>query len=309
MAGPAGPALFLCCESDRVRCGASRYRTEDIAPLQSRRPGEPNELGNACSQGEWPRMIFSGFRRNGSAKNSISQRHDRHMEAGAYSLPVRVVDNPRATRLTLRIVPGGQALRLTTPPHVSDLQIDAFLDRNRKWVETRIARLPETVSLKDGVTISFLGVGHEIVFVEKLRGVVEPVLVSGNPVLRIPGEGASRGRKLLAFMKKEARTRLDKAVARHAAAANVRPRAIRITDTASRWGSCSTTRTLSFSWRIVMAPPEVLDYLAAHEVAHLREMNHGSAFWDLVRTLCPNMEQHKAWLRQNGPSLHAVSLP
>lgn len=254
-------------------------------------------------------MIFTGFRRNGSKRNQMSQRHDRQMDAGVYSLPVRVVDNPRATRLTLRIVPGGQALRLTTPPHVSDSQIDAFLDRNRTWVETRIARLPETVELRDGVTISFLGVGHEIVFVDKLRGVVEPVQINGNPVLRIPGEGPSRGRKLLAFMKKEARDRLDKAVNRHATAIGVRPRAIRITDTASRWGSCSTTRTLSFSWRIVMAPPEVLDYLAAHEVAHLQEMNHGNAFWELVQMLCPDMEQHKAWLRQNGPVLHAVSLP
>ncbi|MGI9401156.1 MAG: M48 family metallopeptidase [Rhizobiaceae bacterium] len=231
------------------------------------------------------------------------------MEAGAYSLPVRVVENPRATRLTLRIVPGGQALRLTTPPHVSDEQVDDFLERNRNWVETRISRLPETVSLKDGVTINFLGVGHEIVFTDRLRGVVEPAVVDGVPVLRLPGEGASRSRKLLAFMKKEARTRLDLAVNRHAATLGVRPRSIRITDTASRWGSCSTTRTLSFSWRIVMAPPEVLDYLAAHEVAHLREMNHGTAFWDLVRGLCPEMEKHKAWLRKNGPSLHAVSLP
>lgn len=254
-------------------------------------------------------MIFAGLRRNRSQKNRMSARHERQIHAGTHNLPVRVVENPRATRLTLRIVPGGQALRLTTPPHVSDAQIDAFLERNRNWVETRIARLPETVSLKEGAIINFLGVGHEIIFVDKIRGVVEATTANGKPVLKIPGEGASRGRKLLTFMKKQARANLDKAVNQHAATVGVRPRAIRITDTASRWGSCSTTRTLSFSWRIIMAPPEVLDYLAAHEVAHLQEMNHGTAFWDLVRKLCPEMERHKAWLRKNGAALHAVSLP
>lgn len=258
-------------------------------------------------------MIFSRFgqksRANGPARNSCHGGGDRLLEAGAIRLPVKIVENSRATRLTLRIVPGGKSLRLTVPPHVSDIQIDAFLDRNRGWVETRIAKLPDTVTLSNGAVIRFLGVEHRVEFVDGLRGVVEPVLVNGDPVLRIPGEGPARARKLLAFMKKEARNRLDEAVSRHAAAIDVRPRAIRITDTASRWGSCSSTRTLSFSWRIVMAPPEVLDYLAAHEVAHLREMNHGRDFWELVRSICPQMDRHKAWLRTHGATLHAVMLP
>jgi len=92
-----------------------------------------------------------------------------------------------------------------------------------------------------------------------------------------------------------------------AEALNVRPKIVRITDTTSRWGSCSTTRTLSFSWRIIMAPPVVLRYLAAHEVAHLREMNHSPDFWNLVREICPDMDKHKAWLRTNGNRLHAIS--
>jgi predicted metal-dependent hydrolase len=258
-------------------------------------------------------MIFSGFgqknRANRLARNIRHPRGDRLLEAGAIRLPVKIVENSRATRLTLRIVPGGKSVRLTIPPHVSDIQVDAFLDRNRGWVEARIAKLPDSVTLSNGALIRFLGVEHRLEFVDRLRGVVEPVLVNGYPVLRVPGDGPARARKLLAFMKKEARNRLDKAVSRHAAAINVRPRAIRITDTTSRWGSCSSTRTLSFSWRIVMAPPEVLDYLAAHEVAHLREMNHSRAFWELVRSLCPQMDRHKAWLRTHGATLHSVTLP
>ncbi len=77
-------------------------------------------------------------------------------------------------------------------------------------------------------------------------------------------------------------------------------------DTRSRWGSCSYEGNLSFSWRIVMAPPLVIDYLAAHEVAHLKEMNHGPDFWALCRKLCPQMDEAKGWLKRHGSMLHAI---
>ena len=77
-------------------------------------------------------------------------------------------------------------------------------------------------------------------------------------------------------------------------------------DTRSRWGSCSWNGNLSFSWRIVMAPPLVIDYLAAHEVAHLQEMNHGPKFWALCKQLCPRMEEARTWLKQHGSQLHAI---
>lgn len=230
------------------------------------------------------------------------------MIAGGALLPVAVIENARSTRLTLRIVPGGQSLRLTVPPHVSETQIDDFLDRNRNWVSARIARLPAPLETENGALVPFLGIDHRIVHVNRLRGLVEPATENAMPVLRVPGAPEAKTRRLLGFFKQEARSRLDEAVACHASALGVRPKSIRIADTTSRWGSCSTTRTLSFSWRIVMAPAEVLDYLAAHEVAHLREMNHSPAFWDLVRELCPQMEAHKTWLRRNGNRLHAVKL-
>lgn len=217
-------------------------------------------------------------------------------------------EHDRATRLTLRIVPGGKALRVTTPPHVRDSEIDEFVTRNRSWVATRLARLPATVTPAADSTVSYLGIPHRIELTGKLRGIVEAHENDGAAILRVPGNPDQTGRKLHAFFRQQARDRLNEAVARHAAALGVRPRSIRITDSRSRWGSCSTTRTLSFSWRIVLAPPEVLDYLAAHEVAHLREMNHSKAFWDLVRRICPQMDRHKQWLRRHGASLHALDL-
>jgi hypothetical protein len=233
-------------------------------------------------------------------------RRERLIEAGGRTLPVAVVENSRATRLTLRIVPGGKALRVTIPPHVSDNQVDHFIARNRNWVAVRLDKLPEPVTASVGAIIPFLGVGHRIVPVNRLRGVVEAGQHLGKPALLVPGEREHAGRKVTAFLKREARKRLDHAVARYCAVLGVRARALRITDTTSRWGSCSTTRTLSFSWRIVMAPPEVLEYLAAHEVAHLKEMNHSPAFWAIVKKLCPAMERHKAWLKRHGSLLHAI---
>ena len=97
-------------------------------------------------------------------------------------------------------------------------------------------------------------------------------------------------------------------MARHSATLGVKAKSITMRDTTSRWGSCSSSGALNFSWRIIMAPPEVLDYLAAHEVAHLREMNHSDRFWALVAETCPNFEAHKAWLRTHGTGLHAVTV-
>ncbi|HHL21369.1 MAG TPA: M48 family peptidase, partial [Aliiroseovarius sp.] len=111
--------------------------------------------------------------------------------------------------------------------------------------------------------------------------------------------------RVAALFKQEARARLSAATARHGAALGRAPAALTLRDTRSRWGSCSAEGRLMFSWRLVMAPPEVLDYVAAHEVAHLAEMNHSRAFWDQVERLMPGYQPHRLWLRKNGALLHA----
>jgi predicted metal-dependent hydrolase len=107
-------------------------------------------------------------------------------------------------------------------------------------------------------------------------------------------------------LKKQARCDLVQAVERHAPNIGVKAKSITLRDTTSRWGSCSSSGALSFSWRIILAPPEVLDYLAAHEVAHLREMNHSPRFWKLVEENCSHFKSSRAWLKNHGSSLHAV---
>ncbi|MBO0903928.1 M48 family metallopeptidase [Jiella sp. MQZ13P-4] len=126
--------------------------------------------------------------------------------------------------------------------------------------------------------------------------------------LLVGGEDRHFTRRVLDFFCREAGRDLSERVKCHAAAVGLEPRAITIKDTTSRWGSCTHDRRLAFSWRIVMAPPFVLDYLAAHEVAHFVEMNHGPQFWALCERLCPDTQAGKAWLKQHGSGLHAIGV-
>jgi len=128
-----------------------------------------------------------------------------------------------------------------------------------------------------------------------------------GPVIRVFGDPKFVPRKVTDFLKRQAKQDLNRAVNHYSAALNVKAKSITLRDTTSRWGSCSSSGALNFSWRIVLAPPEVLNYLAAHEVAHLREMNHSDRFWRLVEEVCPDMEIQKSWLRNHGAQLHAVA--
>lgn len=252
-------------------------------------------------------MAFGLFD-SGSKKTASVRNRDRLIEVDGECLPVRVVEHPSSKRITLRLLPGGEGVKITLPSYVKDWELDDFIARNINWIAARRARLPKPVKLDEGGEVYFQGVAHKIVHLDKMRGVVECKTINNEPCILVPGEPRFIRRKLLDFFKKQARNELEKVVQMHCASLGVRAKQIRITDTTSRWGSCSSTRTLSFSWRIIMAPPEVLDYLAAHEVAHLREMNHSDRFWALVRSICPEMEFHKTWLKKNGAKLHAVSL-
>ena len=111
------------------------------------------------------------------------------------------------------------------------------------------------------------------------------------------------------FLKREAKRDLEAASRRAAAALGVTVKRVSVRDQSSRWGSCSTTGVLSYSWRLILAPPFVLDYLAAHEVAHLVEMNHSRAFWRVVERICPDVARAKAWLDAHGAELHRYGLP
>lgn len=230
----------------------------------------------------------------------------RTLDVGSRSMPLTIRENRRATRITLRIEPGGKALNLTVPTGLRKGEIDDFLTRHQGWLLTRLARFSTDNPVRPGGRIAVRGIPHRIEHSGSLRGVTEAVVIDGQAVLKVSGLEDHLGRRLAAFLKKEARRDIEALVARHAATIGKPVKSISMKDTRSRWGSCSWEGNLSFSWRIVMAPPVVIDYLAAHEVAHLREMNHGPKFWALCLELCPRMEEARKWLKQHGSQLHAI---
>jgi len=125
----------------------------------------------------------------------------------------------------------------------------------------------------------------------------------------VAGHAPHIDRRIGDFLRREAKRDLEAASLRHAGALGVAIRRLTVRDQSSRWGSCSTTGMLSFSWRLILAPSPVLNYLAAHEVAHLVEMNHSARFWRVVERLCPDHGHAKAWLDAHGSDLHRYGLP
>ena len=240
------------------------------------------------------------------SRNTPSHPRGRDISVAGRRLLLTIREHPRATRMTLRIEPGGGALRLSVPTGMSDREIDRFLHRHHGWLSTRLNSLPKLSRVEEGGTIPIRGVPHRIERTGKLRGVSETGSRDGEAVLYLGGAPEHLGRRVVDYLKKQARTDLGGAVSRHTTTLGGKATAIQVKDTKSRWGSCSSNGRLSFSWRIVMAPDHVLDYLAAHEVAHLQEMNHGPRFWALCLRLCPGTDEARAWLKKNGSDLHAI---
>ena len=251
--------------------------------------------------------MFSLLKKPVRTRRKLLAPEKRTLQIGSRSMPLTIREHPRSTRITLRIEPGAKALSLTVPIGLRKHEINDFLDRHQGWLLTKLAHFPQaTVSLGAGSFVMLRGVPHQVEHTGSLRGVTEVGLTEGRAVLTISGLPEHSGRRIAAFLKKEARKDLEAAVHLHALGVRKPVKSITMKDTRSRWGSCSWDGNLSFSWRIVMAPPFVIDYLAAHEVAHLDQMNHGPEFWSLCRHLCPRTDEAKAWLKRHGSQLHAV---
>lgn len=220
--------------------------------------------------------------------------------------PVEVRRHPAARRLTLRVSRTRRAVIVTLPVQCGLDEAGSFLNRNIDWVRARLDSLPPPVPFRHGVYFPLRGIAHRTIFADNgtRTRLVHRLTTSSHPELIVPGAGETAARRLQRWLADEARRDLEARVSLHASAVGRRPTRINVRDQSSRWGSCSTTGALSFSWRLVLAPPAVLDYVAAHEVAHLVEMNHGPRFWALVAKLCPNLDDSKRWLQLYGMDLH-----
>ncbi|MEN8896256.1 MAG: SprT family zinc-dependent metalloprotease [Yoonia sp.] len=206
----------------------------------------------------------------------------------------------RARKLSLRVSRLDGKVTLTIPQRSPLREGIDFLESREIWLRTHLIRLAPEAVVHAGGVVPYRGDDLPV----EVGSVKRTALRDG--VLYVPDE-ATAGLRAKAFLKLCARDVLAEASDRYAAMVGRSYSRLSIRDTRSRWGSCSSEGVLMYSWRLIMAPPEVLDYVAAHEVAHLVEMNHSAAFWAVVERICPDYSVHRAWLRKNGDVLHRVN--
>lgn len=223
---------------------------------------------------------------------------------------IRVHKNKYARRLTLRIDARCREICVTTPPEVSLCSIQDFIEKHRSWIEERLTRiqvLHEKFYLKVGIKIPILGIAHTVRH-KAGRGITEIITGNGEQESQIIvyGQLEHLPRRIADVLKKQAAFIITPLVRYYADKVERKVKSICYKDTKSRWGSCSIGGDLSFSWRLIMAPKEIVEYVVAHEVAHLIEMNHGPRFWALCEKLCPESKKHRVWLKKNGHTLHAI---
>ena len=222
---------------------------------------------------------------------------------------VHVRRHRQARRYTLRIQAATREVILTIPPRGTLKEARAFAQKHGGWIAARLGRLPEAAPFAHGVVVPLRGEPHQIAHCRGTRGTVwTEIGASGERLLCVAGEVFHINRRICDFLRREAKRDLETASLRFASDLGVSVSRVAVRDQSSRWGSCTTTGALSYSWRLILAPSFVLDYLAAHEVAHLVEMNHSAKFWRIVQRLCPGHERAKAWLDMHGTDLHRYGL-
>jgi predicted metal-dependent hydrolase len=205
----------------------------------------------------------------------------------------------RARRVSLRIDPTGGSVIVTLPLRATRKAGMALLMGHADWVANRLAALPDVVQFVDGAIVPIGGEPHRIRHAPSTRAGAFLL----DQELHVSGTAEFLSRRVRDFLRQEARRRLTALVMAKAALVGVLPSRLTLKDTKSRWGSCAPDRSLSLSWRLVMAPAFVQDYVVAHEVAHLRHMNHGPHFWTLVDELTPHTKTAIPWLRAEGARL------
>jgi len=219
------------------------------------------------------------------------------VEIGDPPILVRLRRDSRAKRMTLRVSSVDGTARLTLPKRSSSRAATRFLLAQENWLRTHLEKTPERVTIRAGVEISLQGDSFLLEQHSRARVVLAPGKIF------LPGNRPA-GKALEGFIKARARNVITKLVENDAAALGAGFGKISLRDPRARWGSCNSEGNLMFSWRLMLAPAAVLRYVVAHEVAHLREMNHAPAFWAEVAALMPEYEAPRRWLKQNGGGLH-----
>ncbi len=221
-------------------------------------------------------------------------------------MSVKVRLNPRARRLIVKVHPSTGEVAVVAPSERSVHKALDFARQEGDWIADHLSRVPTPVYLEPGDTVLFKGALYVLRLSPDTGGTVWVDNEATRPTIRISGRREHAPRRVEDWLKRQARGHILRRVNALTAELGVKASRITVRDAASRWGSCSTTGAISLSWRLVMAPNFVLNYVVAHEIAHLKEMNHGTRFWRLVDRLVGEDEAQAAqtWLRENGTELH-----
>lgn len=219
---------------------------------------------------------------------------------GSPPVEITLRRSAKARRFSLRISRLDGRVTLSVPRHALASEALAFARSQEDWIRAALSRMPRAALVGPGTQIPVEGRHLELA-----TGPGRQPRIEGDSLV-VSGDPAQAGQRAAAFLKLLARDRLVAACDRHAVRLGRPYSRLSLRDTRSRWGSCSADGALMFSWRLIMAPPEVLNYVAAHEVAHLAEMNHSAAFWAVVERLCPGSTAQRRWLRTEGLALHAL---
>ena len=221
---------------------------------------------------------------------------------GPPPVEVHLKRSARARRFSLRVSRLDGRVTLSMPLRAREGEALAFLRGHEGWLRETLGSLPDSAVQRVGIGSTILVEGRALVLAP---GSGRGLRIDGDQ-LQVPGEPTTAGVRVAAWLKVLARDRLAAASTRSAELVGRRYSSLALRDTRSRWGSCSPDGRLMYSWRLVMAPPAVLDYVAAHEVAHLVELNHSPAYWAVVDRICPGWQAHRAWLRAHGSGLHRL---
>ena len=222
-----------------------------------------------------------------------------HILDGNPPVPIILRKSARARRISLRISQLDGRVTLTLPRGISDAEGIAFAREKEVWLRGHLDKRGVDQAIALGAVLPIEGVEREVCAGEGRRVVLD------EDAIYVPGKPEQVGTRVQAFLKQMARDKLAGASDHYADVLGLPYTRITLRDTRSRWGSCTSEGALMYSWRLILCPPNVLRYVAAHEVAHLAEMNHSSAFWNTVTRIHGPYAEPRAWLRKNGSGLHS----
>lgn len=242
------------------------------------------------------------LRRSGAVSAASAAEIERRAAALGLGAPLAIRVSPRARRLLLRVDGSERKVELVLPRGVPAEHGLKFLAAQRGWVAARLAALPMPVPFVEGAVVPVFDVPHRIC---RESDPAAPPVVIAEGEIRVRGAPEHVARRVRDHLVQLARRELTRRARVHAERVGRPVAHVGVRDTKSRWGSCSSTGSLSFSWRLVLMPEWMIDYIVAHEVAHLIEMNHGPRFWRLVRTLTPEPALARAWLKRHRARLYA----